>query len=483
MPNKCVVPGCPNHAHKAECKGLHFYTLPHDHPDLLRKWFIAMHLSPNSVNKHSRMCSVHFIGGRRQGKDDVPQLFSGNNMRKSPKARQPLPVRARKTYITLSERRDIVHHDHCYTQFNFTATCLQQKPVGSSFLSEVGPEVKLSSDASVNTLYHIDPARDRQSVMVTSTSSQTHHSNNCSPFSIEQIAEDKGLVRFYTGFEDYNTLMICYKFLGPCVHHLHYWSKRNGEREIQETRGAPRMLSPLNEFFLVLCRIRLGLLEQDLAFRFGISQPTVSRICITWLNTMYYKFKEVSIWPTREQVNATMPASFSEYPTTRIVIDATEIFIEQPSSPVAQQQTFSSYKNHNTLKVLIGITPSGAISFVSKLYGGSISDRELTIQSGLLEHLEPGDSVMADKGFTIADLLSARGVSLNIPPMKTQEQLTEQELLETRRIASVRIHVERAIRRVKAFKILEVVPNCMAGIIDQLFFVCSFLTNFHKPLV
>ena len=165
------------------------------------------------------------------------------------------------------------------------------------------------------------------------------------------------------------------------------------------------------------------------------------------------------------------------------MIDATEIFIEQPSSPVAQQQTFSTYKNHNTLKVLIGITPSGAISFVSKLYGGSTSDRELTIQSGILELLEPGDSVMADKGFTIADLLSARGVSLNMPPMKTDKQLTEKELLETRRIASVRIHVERAIRRIKAFRILETIPNCMAGIADQLFFVCSFLTNFQKPLV
>ena len=111
-----------------------------------------------------------------------------------------------------------------------------------------------------------------------------------------------------------------------------------------------------------------------------------------------------------------MPLCFGDYPTTRVAVDATEVFIEQPSSPVAQQQTFSSYKN-NTLKVLIS---SSVVSFVSKLYGGSISDRELTVKSGLLDLLEPEDSVMADKGFTIADLLAAQGVSLNIPPMKTQ---------------------------------------------------------------
>ena len=116
---------------------------------------------------------------------------------------------------------------------------------------------------------------------------------------------------------------------------------------------------------------------------------------------------------------------------------------------------------------------------MSALHGGNTSDRELTIRSGLLDILEPGDSVMADKGFTIADLLAAKGVSLNIPPMKTQNQFTEKELVETRRIASVRIHVEKAIRRIKAFQILECMPNYIA---NQVFFVCLFL-NFQKPLV
>ena len=162
-----------------------------------------------------------------------------------------------------------------------------------------------------------------------------------------------------------------------------------------------------------------------------------------------------------------MPKCFKDYPATRCIIDATEIFIQQPSSPVAQQLTFSSYKNHNTLKALVGITPSGAVCFVSKLFGGCISDKELTVQCGILKLLERGDSVMADRGFNIADLLAARGVDLNIPPMKLQPQLTEEELVETRRIASVRIHVERSIGRLKRFHILTNIPNCMAGVADS----------------
>ena len=80
-----------------------------------------------------------------------------------------------------------------------------------------------------------------------------------------------------------------------------------------------------------------------------------------------------------------MPSQFQvQYPNTRIITDATEVFI---SDPYAQKLTFSSYKNHNTAKALAGITPSGSFSFISPLYGGSISDRELFMQSVLLDKL------------------------------------------------------------------------------------------------
>ncbi len=102
------------------------------------------------------------------------------------------------------------------------------------------------------------------------------------------------------------------------------------------------------------------------------------------------------------------------------------------------------------------------------------------IVKGIIELLEPGDSVMADKGFTIADLLSPRGVALNIPPTKTEPHFSAQQLIETRRTATVRIHVERAIRQLKTYRILT---NNTHGVADQTFFVCTVLTNFLKPLV
>ena len=67
--------------------------------------------------------------------------------------------------------------------------------------------------------------------------------------------------------------------------------------------------------------------------------------------------------------------------------------------------TFSSYKNDNTYKALVGISPNGVITFVSSLYPGSISDKELTRRCGILDLLEPGDSVMADRGLILRKTL------------------------------------------------------------------------------
>ena len=179
-----------------------------------------------------------------------------------------------------------------------------------------------------------------------------------------------------------------------------------------------------------------------------------------------------------------MPLVFQDlYPSTRCIIDATEVFIQKPQNPSAQQLTFSSYKNHNTFKALIGISPSGAVVFVSDLFGGNISDKQLTAQSGLLDCLEEGDSVMADRGFNIADLLEGKNVTLNIPPRLSDSQLSESDRVVTRRIASVRVHVERAIGRIKLFRILESIPNSMHNMANQIFFVCSLLTNFQPTLV
>jgi len=106
--------------------------------------------------------------------------------------------------------------------------------------------------------------------------------------------------------------------------------------------------------------------ELDLAKRFGISQSTVSRITMTWIKLLFHNFKAIERFPSWDVVNKYMPEVFiRQYPNTGVIIDATEFFTEWRSSLLNQACTFSNDKNRNTVKVLVEITLSGAVLYVS----------------------------------------------------------------------------------------------------------------------
>ena len=177
-----------------------------------------------------------------------------------------------------------------------------------------------------------------------------------------------------------------------------------------------------------------------------------------------------------------MPATFKElYPHTTAILDATEIRVNIPSSLLLQSQTYSNYKSANTFKALIAISPAGHVTFVSSLYTGCIADTQLIERSEFLSLLQKGDEIMADRGFTIEDLLVPLGFKLNIPPfLGERDQLEGSEVVETQQIASLRIHIERAICRVKEFDIFSGVMPASA---NQIWTVCCLLTNFQNPLI
>ena len=119
-------------------------------------------------------------------------------------------------------------------------------------------------------------------------------------------------------------------------------------------------MSPEQELFMILVRLRCGLMGPDLAFRFSISEAQVSRIWVTWLEFLYDRLRAIPIWASQEYIQKTMPEAFKNtYPNTRVIIDCTELFIERPTSFRSQSATYSAYKNHNTAKGLLGISPAG----------------------------------------------------------------------------------------------------------------------------
>jgi len=79
---------------------------------------------------------------------------------------------------------------------------------------------------------------------------------------------------------------------------------------------------------------------------------------------------------------------------------------------------------------------------------------------------------MSDRGFN----LSKRNATLNITPFAKRKQLSTNACTEIRRIASLRIHLERAIQRMKKFRLLQgVTPISIAAVANQAVCLCSSL--------
>ena len=173
-------------------------------------------------------------------------------------------------------------------------------------------------------------------------------------------------------------------------------------------------------------------------------------------------------------------------------------FIEKTSNFLAKSCTWSQYKHYNTAKYLISITPQGVISFISNGWGGRASDKYIVENSGYLKYISPGDFVLADRGFDVADSLALFGATLAILAFtRGQNQLSAADVETTRRLANVRIHVERIIGSVRQrFQILSatgVLPKEMVShhknddndhiILDSVVRVCCSLNNVSEGVV
>nr|CAI5833775.1 unnamed protein product [Callosobruchus analis] len=118
---------------------------------------------------------------------------------------------------------------------------------------------------------------------------------------------------------------------------------------------------------------------------------------------MYAVFQKILIWPERDvlkKLQRCFKETFGD--KVSVIVDYFELYIERPSNLLKSAQCWSNYKHHHTIKYLIGITPQGSISFISEAWGGRASDKHITIHSKFLNHIIPGDVMLADRGFLIA---------------------------------------------------------------------------------
>ena len=230
-----------------------------------------------------------------------------------------------------------------------------------------------------------------------------------------------------------------------------------------------------DQILITLMKLRQNYTNLHIAQLFSCSVATISNVVTTFVHVLHNILFDdlMTTIPSREKNKLCSPSLFSMFTSCRIVIDCTDIEIAAPSLMSQQNATYSNYQGMNSFKVIVGVAPNAVITYVSKLYPGSISDKEIVKQSGLMNHMASGDLIFADKGFLIQDIVP-EGVSVNIPPFLQNGKFTSSEIRATTNIAKCRIHIERANARLKDFKILNFVPPYLR---------CAALVNLQFPLI
>ena len=520
MVSSCCVPECNQKGNKTSTgEKVSFFEFPRS-PLRKKQWIHAIRREEGKEFKivdGTKVCSLHF---RRE---DIRKSFNGRayvvaggvpsrfawsvpspRKRKAPKKRHPLPPKKKLlTTTSTSSQAELVSETDTIAESLSQSTSTASNSKSNRNTKPNDTDLEFNAQKKIEDMeQELLKLRQENTELKKklAEAEKQHEVISAQLFSLERFTSDAD-INFYTGLPNYATFLALFNFLNPGedgenirprstlkdVPEDFYDADSEEEENVTPAKkGRPRKLKSVEEFFIVLCRLRRGFSERHLAHLYGVAQSTISRLFVPWINFMYLKFGQVCIWPSKSVVQATMPADFKEkFPSTRVIIDCTEVWCEMPSSLLLNSELFSAYKNHVTLKGLVGIAPSGGITFVSQLYTGSISDREIVLRSGILsQSFDDGDSVMADKGFQIQDILPL-GVDLNIPPfLGSDAQMSAEDVVRTQQIASLRIHVERAINKIKNFRIWNgVVSLSLFSVVNQMWTVCAFLCNTQDPLI
>lgn len=339
MPTHCCVPLCTKKDKRDKDTGekISFFRFPDD-PSTRKQWIHAIRRDVGkdfSILEGTRVCSRHFkpedlkksLNGRISPKPgSVPSIFEWK--RSSPRKRPPPAPRFTATTVTNNLASEFGEVMHSATEFS-EVTCndasstnmadgtsfpetaeIPQTPERQEHNNIIITELQEKLSAALLKIEELEAVVLQLKEKIVDLEQKNEQLEE-QMFSLKNISSNDSLVAFYTGFPNYETMMALYDFLDPGARgeNINYWlsGKEVAGNAKPVKQGRPRSLKPVDEFFLTLCRLRQGFAELHLAHLFNVSQPTVSRIFISWINYMYLKLGHVNIWPSRELVNETMP--------------------------------------------------------------------------------------------------------------------------------------------------------------------------------
>ena len=408
MVRTCYAIGCTARDLPAtRALGLKFYRFPQN-KERRAKSTLALRRKDFAPNDHSTICSQHFVGGRLNNQfTKVLIVFSGA---KSGDRLSPAYVPSIFSFTSSPRKRSI-----CASVARFDRAKSGQKRHSiaprrrqeydddwdsTAGVAEQGSKTTTSAQTDVSFMEVVE--RDISPLEIVSEMGRGHPAE-------EQMREDDSVVRHFTSLPSLALFQIILNLALPVL------------------RKAPhKKMSSFNALLACMMKLHLACSNYDLGFRFVVHESTIGRLFRKWIDILRVRLSFLVLWPDRELLQKTMPLSVQRHYGKKVVaiIDCFELFIETPRNSLKKSCTWSQYKHHNKAKYLISIALQGVVTFISKGWGGRVSDKHIVENSGFLKNLLPGD-VLADRGFTVADSVASYGAVLNILPFtRGREQLS-----------------------------------------------------------
>ena len=523
MPKNCCAVGCHN-VYTKGC-GLQFYRFPVD-PDRRRQWVAAVDRKDWEPTEYTWLCSAHFVTGTKSNNplapNYVPSIFRhlpspvkrtlegkvsdyqrrqvAKRRRTEEASRQELAKKIRdKELKDEEERRNKLREEEEYKHLKELEREKRVAEIEEMKSEELKRAKELEEQQASDNVKELVELKAANKKLIEDNEKLSSRCCNLEQHVAEANKEKSKLeiqlqmlsqqllneatlkgddkkVKYFTGLPSFLVLRAIYNLA---------------------VKGLPESVdhSMFDQYLLTLVKLRLNAGDMDIAFRFGISQASVSRYFHKWVDILYTRLSFLVHWPERPDLMKTMPNDFRKhFQKCVLIIDCFEVFIERPASLLARAQTYSNYKKHNTVKFLIGVTPQGSVAYISKGWGGRVSDVHLTENCGLLQKLSPGDMILADRGFTIQDSAGMYCAEVCIPPFtKGKKQLSKVEIETARQLSHVRIHVERVIGVIRQkFSILHstlpvnIVTSSddnNVSFVDKIVTVCCALCNWCDSVV
>ena len=253
-------------------------------------------------------------------------------------------------------------------------------------------------------------------------------------------------VRALTGLTPPALAELVFVVLPELVRRRHHAKASRPDRTRAVGGGGKRGLEPVQEVLMVLIYLRHNVAHEIVGQMFSVSAdtsenrfheivPLLRELCPS------NRFSAEKRWTKKEP-------SWTPDEVDRILIDSFETSVPRPSKEPQQKRLYSGKKKRHTLKTQVVTDPSGEILDIDAGHRGPAADKTIYVESSVREQF-PNAAKQGDKGYHGAK-------DVEMPHRKPRGgELRSEQREENKHMASVRVHVEHGIRRVKAFKIVR----------------------------